>query len=138
MEIKMPTLVKKVWGHELIFHNTDEFCGKLLVFPKPGKSFSMHYHMLKNEAWYVQSGSFEFEWIDTEEGQLYHETLHSGQCVDITTGQPHRLTSMVSNSIIFEVSTQHFDSDSYRIYINSTNDWVKPYGKRLKKKPKKK
>jgi mannose-6-phosphate isomerase-like protein (cupin superfamily) len=138
MEIKMPTLVKKVWGHELIFHNTDEFCGKLLVFPKPGKSFSMHYHMLKNEAWYVQSGSFEFEWIDTEEGQLYHETLHSGQCVDITTGQPHRLTSMVSNSIIFEVSTQHFDSDSYRIYINSTNDWTKPYGKRLKKKPKKK
>ena len=138
MEIKMPTLVRKVWGHELIFHNTDEFCGKLLVFPKPGKSFSMHYHMLKNEAWYVQSGSFEFEWIDTEEGQLYHETLHSGQCVDITTGQPHRLTSMVSNSIIFEVSTQHFDSDSYRIYINSTNDWTKPYGKRLKKKPKKK
>ena len=138
MEIKMPTLVKKEWGHELIFHNTDEFCGKLLVFPKPGKSFSMHYHMLKNEAWYVQSGSFEFEWIDTEEGQLYHETLHPGQCVDINKGQPHRLTSMVSNSIIFEVSTQHFDSDSYRIYINSTNDWVKPYGKRLKKKPKKK
>ena len=122
MEIKMPTLVKKVWGHELIFHNTDEFCGKLLVFPKPGKSFSMHYHMLKNEAWYVQAGSFEFEWIDTEEGQLYHETLHSGQCVDITTGQPHRLTSMVSNSVIFEVSTQHFDSDSHRIYINSIND----------------
>ena len=137
MEIKMPTLVKKVWGHELIFHNTDEFCGKLLVFPKPGKSFSMHYHMLKNEAWYVQSGSFEFEWIDTEEGQLYHETLHSGQCVDITTGQPHRLTSMVSNSIIFEVSTQHFDSDSYRIYINSTKDLEKPIVCGLKKKSKK-
>ena len=138
MEVKIAKMVRKDWGHELIFHNTDEFCGKLLVFPKPGKSFSMHYHMLKNEAWYVQAGSFEFEWIDTEEGQLYHETLHPGQCVDINKGQPHRLTSMVSNSVIFEVSTQHFDSDSYRIYINSTNDWTKPYGKRLKKKPKKK
>ena len=134
MIIGKPKKVEKVWGHELIFHNNDEFCGKLLVFPKSGSSFSMHYHMLKNEAWYVQSGSFEFEWIDTEEGQLYHEMIREGHCVDINRGQPHRLTSMVPNSVIFEVSTQHFDSDSHRIYINSINDWVKPYGKSLEMK----
>ena len=134
MEIKKPLRVKKEWGHELIFHNNDEFCGKLLVFPKSGSSFSMHYHMLKNEAWYVQAGSFEFDWIDTEEGQLYHSYLHPGDCVDINTGQPHKLTSMKANSIIFEVSTQHFDSDSHRIYKNSTKDWKQPYGKSPKKK----
>ena len=134
MEIGPPKFVKKEWGHELIFHNDDEFCGKLLVFPKSGSSFSMHYHMLKNEAWYVQAGSFEFDWIDTEEGQLYHSYLQPGQCVDINRGQPHKLTSMKANSIIFEVSTQHFDSDSHRIYINSTKDWKQPYGKTPKKK----
>jgi len=134
MEIGPPKFVKKDWGHELIFHNNDEFCGKLLVFPKSGSSFSMHYHMLKNEAWYVQSGSFEFDWIDTEEGQLYHQMIHAGQCVDINRGQPHKLTSMKANSIIFEVSTQHFDSDSHRIYINSTKEWKQPYGKTPKKK----
>ena len=133
MEVKKPLKVKKEWGHELIFHNDDEFCGQLLVFPKSGSSLSMHYHMLKNEAWYVQAGSFEFEWIDTEEGQLYHDYLTPGQCVDINTGQPHRLTSLKSNSIIFEVSTQHFDSDSHRIYIKSTKDWEQPYGKSPKK-----
>ena len=133
MEVKKPLKVKKEWGHELIFHNTDEFCGKLLVFPKSGSSLSMHYHMLKNEAWYVQAGSFEFEWIDTEEGQLYHDYLTPGQCVDINIGQPHRLTSLKSNSIIFEASTQHFDSDSHRIYIKSTKDWEQPYGKSPKK-----
>ena len=133
MEVKKPLKVKKEWGHELIFHNDDEFCGKLLVFPKSGSSLSMHYHMLKNEAWYVQAGYFEFEWIDTEEGQLYHDYLTPGQCVDINTGQPHRLTSLKSNSIIFEVSTQHFDSDSHRIYIKSTKDWEQPYGKSPKK-----
>ena len=133
MEVKKPLKVKKEWGHELIFHNDDEFCGKLLVFPKSGSSLSMHYHMLKNEAWYVQAGSFEFEWIDTEEGQLYHDYLTPGQCVDINTGQPHRLTSLKSNSIIFEASTQHFDSDSHRIYIKSTKDWEQPYGKSPKK-----
>ena len=133
MEVKKPLKVKKEWGHELIFHNDDEFCGKLLVFPKSGSSLSMHYHMLKNEAWYVQAGSFEFEWIDTEEGQLYHDYLTPGQCVDINTGQPHRLTSLTANSIIFEASTQHFDSDSHRIYIKSTKDWEQPYGKSPKK-----
>ena len=134
MIIGKPKRVEKVWGHELIFHNNDEFCGKLLVFPKSGSCFSMHYHMLKNEAWYVQDGSFEFEWIDTEEGQLYHSYLHPGECVDINRGQPHKLTSMKPNSIIFEVSTQHFDSDSHRIYIESINDWEKPYGKSPKDK----
>ena len=134
MEIKTPELVKKPWGHELIFHNTDEFCGKLLVFPKAGSSFSMHYHMLKNEAWYVQAGSFEFEWIDTEEGQLYHETISSGQCIDINRGQPHKLTSLKPQSIIFEASTQHFDSDSHRIYIKSIDDWTFPYGKHVSNK----
>ena len=133
MEIKTPLKVEKEWGHELIFHNNDEFCGKLLVFPKSGSSLSMHYHMLKNEAWYVQAGSFEFEWIDTEEGELYHDYLTPGQCVDINIGQPHRLTSLKSNSIIFEVNTQHFDSDSHRIYRKSTKDWEQPYGKSPKK-----
>ena len=134
MEIKKPLRVEKEWGHELIFHNDDEFCGKLLVFPNSGSSFSMHYHMLKNESWYVQAGSFEFDWIDTEEGQLYHSYLTPGECVDINIGQPHRLTSLRSDSIIFEVSTQHFDSDSHRIYIKSTKDWEQPYGKTPKKK----
>ena len=134
MIIGKPKKVEKIWGHELIFHNNDEFCGKLLVFPKSGSSFSMHYHMLKNEAWYVQAGSFSFDWVDTEEGQLYHDYLQPGQCVDINRGQPHKLTYMKANSIIFEVSTQHFDSDSYRIYIETPEDWVKPYGKSVEKK----
>ena len=48
-ECKIP----KDWGHEIIFENNEKYCGKLLIF-KEGFEFSMHYHLLKDEAWYVQ------------------------------------------------------------------------------------
>jgi hypothetical protein len=26
----------------------------------------MHYHLIKEESWYVSKGEFEYRWIDTE------------------------------------------------------------------------
>jgi hypothetical protein len=34
-------------------------------------------------------------------------------------GQPHQLEAL-TEGVIFEVSTQHFDSDSYRIWKGDT------------------
>jgi len=121
-EITEPKKVDKSWGYELWVHNDEEYCGKLLVFEKAGSHFSMHYHLKKKETWYIQEGSFHFNWIDIENGQLKKAALTKGQSVVIERGQPHQLTSIVDNSIVFEVSTQHFDEDSYRIYKNSPND----------------
>lgn len=58
--ILKPQRVEKKWGYELWIHNDPQYCGKLLVFPEKGNHFSMHYHMIKNETWYVQSGSLNF------------------------------------------------------------------------------
>lgn len=117
-----PIKVDKNWGYELWIHNDDQYCGKLLVFPNEGNRFSMHYHMIKNETWYVQKGAFEFHWIDTDEAKLYKEILNVGECVYIDRGKPHQLIALEPESIVFEVSTQHFDDDSYRIYRNTPND----------------
>jgi quercetin dioxygenase-like cupin family protein len=106
--------IPKGWGHEIIFVNNEKYCGKLLVF-KQGCSFSMHYHMIKQETWYVQKGKFMFTWIDTELGEKNSKVLHKGDVVTILIGMPHQLYAMEEGEII-EVSTQHFDSDSYRIY----------------------
>ena len=46
---------EKAWGHELWIINNELYCGKLLVF-KAHKQFSMHYHLLKDEAWYISKG----------------------------------------------------------------------------------
>ena len=113
--------IPKGWGHEIIFVNNEKYCGKILVF-KQGCSFSMHYHMIKQETWYVQKGGFIFNWIDVENGTLNTKVLATGDSVLIERGLPHQLEAMVDESTIFEVSTEHFDEDSYRIYRNTSDD----------------
>lgn len=122
VKIKEPKRVEKKWGHELWIHNDNQYCGKLLVFTNSGNKFSMHYHMIKNETWYVQEGAFQFDWIDTESAERCYTQLQKGDVVYIQKGLPHQLTSLIDNSIVFEVSTEHFDDDSYRIYRNGPQD----------------
>jgi len=115
MKIEQPKIVSKSWGYEKWIHNDEEYCGKLLVFPNEGNYFSMHYHLKKKETWYVQSGSFELRYIDTENGECNSLILNSGVTITVERGQPHQLIALEDNSIMFEVSTEHFDDDSYRI-----------------------
>ena len=106
--------VEKKWGYELWIHNTESYCGKLLVFNK-GAKFSMHYHILKEETWYVSKGEFEYYWIDTQNADEHKTLLSEGDIIHLKKGQPHQLKSLLEGSTIFEVSTQHFDNDSYRV-----------------------
>jgi mannose-6-phosphate isomerase-like protein (cupin superfamily) len=74
----------------------------------------MHYHIKKKETWYVSKGKFILVWIDTETGTEYSEYLVVGDVVTNQRGEPHQLIAL-ENGEIFEVSTKHYDSDSYRI-----------------------
>lgn len=109
-ECKIP----KGWGHELVIHNSEKYCGKILVFKK-GFKFSMHYHRLKQETWYVSKGSFLYRWIDLKDGTLHEQTLTEGAVVTQYQGDPHQLEALEDGEV-FEISTQHFDFDSYRIW----------------------
>ncbi len=122
VKIQHPKRVDKKWGYELWIHNDTDYCGKLLVFTKSGNKFSMHYHMIKDETWYVQSGAFQFDWIDTENGERCYTQIQQGDVIEIKKGLPHQLTALTEEATIFEVSTQHFDEDSYRIYRNTPTD----------------
>jgi mannose-6-phosphate isomerase-like protein (cupin superfamily) len=110
--------VPKGWGHEVIFTNNELYCGKLLVFKK-GCKFSMHYHMKKDETWYVNEGEFIYRWIDTEKAETKEVVLKVGDSVRQFPGMPHQLEAL-TDGVVFEVSTQHFDSDSYRIHKGDT------------------
>jgi len=122
--VHAPKRIEKSWGYELWIHNDADYCGKLLVFTKIGNKFSMHYHMKKKETWYIQSGRFRFNWIDTETAQLHTKELVTGDSVVIQRGLPHQLEALASSSVVFEVSTEHFDDDSYRIYKNDPSDLI--------------
>ena len=105
--------VPKGWGEELIIENNEMYCGKLLIF-KEGCKFSMHYHLLKDETWYVNKGKFIYRWIDTETAEVITQKLKPGDVVRQRVGQPHQLLAL-TDGVVFEVSTQHFDEDSYRV-----------------------
>ena len=106
--------IPKGWGNEVIIANNELYCGKLLVFKK-GARFSMHYHMIKDETWYVQEGEFIYRWIDTESAEVNQEVLIVGDSVRQRPGQPHQLEALTDGTI-YEVSTTHYDSDSYRVW----------------------
>ena len=108
-------IVPKGWGKEIIFVNNDEYCGKILCFDKD-KKFSMHYHLQKKETWYVAKGKFLLHWIETSNGIMHTEYLNVGDVVTNERGEPHQVVSMEDDSQLFEVSTKHYDDDSYRIW----------------------
>jgi quercetin dioxygenase-like cupin family protein len=106
--------IDKAWGYELWIHNTEAYCGKLLVFNKESQ-FSMHYHLLKEETWYISKGKFIYQWIDTDTAEYNTVEIMEGDVIHLKQGQPHRLKALTDGATVFEVSTQHFDEDSYRI-----------------------
>jgi len=108
-----PEMAEKGWGHEIIFANNEKYCGKLLNF-NAGKKFSMHYHLLKDETWYVAKGKLKLIWIDPNNANISSVVLEVGDVVRNLPGHPHQLEA-IEDSTIFEVSTQHFDHDSYRV-----------------------
>ena len=107
-------IVTKGWGHEVIFVNNDKYCGKILHF-KTGSKFSMHYHMIKKESWYVSTGRFTFKYIDTSNASIVTQELVQGDVITNEIGQPHQIICEEEGDI-FEVSTTHYDSDSYRVF----------------------
>ena len=58
--------VPKGWGFEKWIVNCDEYCGKLLYMVK-GKRCSWHYHKLKDEVFYIQSGKVMVKFSDKDD-----------------------------------------------------------------------
>lgn len=111
--ISNPRRVPKGWGHELIFANTPEYTGKLLVFTR-GKKGSMHFHMKKKETWYVVSGLFQLLTIHPSDASEQSILVHEGEVVHLEPGVVHQVLAMEDTTLL-EVSTPDLVEDSYRI-----------------------
>jgi len=108
------THVDKGWGWEKWIVNCEEYCGKLLFFEKD-KQCSWHFHKLKDEVFYVQSGRILVRYSDGDKLEDAEEiVLEAGDNFHVYRGLRHRMIAL-QDTELFEFSTQHFDSDSYRI-----------------------
>ena len=106
--------VPKGWGYEKWIVNNEMYCGKLLFFKK-GKRCSWHYHKLKDETFYLQSGLISlYHGFDENLSVAEITILTPGSKFHIPIGLKHQMVAL-EDSELFEFSTQHFDSDSYRV-----------------------
>lgn len=142
-EIKVVT---KGWGFEKWVTNTERYCGKLLYIIKD-KKCSLHFHKMKDETFFVQSGKIIVYYNDNTEAikntvknmdpnmlasclyngdmarwptntpkleGLYKIVLKRGDNFYIPPTRVHQILAL-EDAEIYEFSTQHFDTDSYRI-----------------------
>jgi len=104
--------VPKGWGFEKWIVNNSEYCGKLLYFVK-GKKCSWHYHILKDETFYVQSGKILLKYSESD-SPFFEKILRPGDIFHVYRGLRHQMIAL-EDTELFEFSTQHFDEDSYRV-----------------------
>ena len=100
----------KTWGLEHWIVNNDLYCGKILHL-KNGYRCSMHYHKMKHETFYVLKGRVLMEVNDAA------WVAEEGHTMPIKQRDSHRFTGL-EDSEILEVSTRHYEDDSYRSTIS--------------------
>jgi mannose-6-phosphate isomerase-like protein (cupin superfamily) len=104
----------KGWGREIWIANSALYCGKILQFDK-GKRCSLHYHKVKTESFYLESGRLLVRLMPSPESEAIEELeMTPGTCMDIPPGLVHQMEAL-EDAELFEFSTQHFENDSYRL-----------------------
>lgn len=121
-------LHQKGWGYENWMANCELYCGKLLVVYR-NLSCSVHYHKIKDETFYLQDGLIlmrvweesTIEAMKERASKLFplqrgnEFLMHPGDRLVLPPNTPHQFTGVDPKSTIIEISTQHFEDDSYRI-----------------------
>ncbi|MEQ1848248.1 MAG: cupin domain-containing protein, partial [Nitrospira sp.] len=99
--------VKKIWGDEEWIVNNNLYCGKILNLKKD-YFCSFHFHKIKDETFFVLSGK-----VELKKGKKIM-ILNPGDSVRIKPLDKHSFLGLKKSKII-EFSTEHFETDSYRL-----------------------
>jgi mannose-6-phosphate isomerase len=95
--------IEKPWGWEILWAETDHYCGKLLHI-HAGKRLSLQYHDEKLETQCLLSGRAVLV-LEDETGTLREIEMESGKGYTIRPFQRHRLIA-ITDAEIAEVSTR--------------------------------
>ena len=108
---------KSHWpGREVWVVNTEKYCGKILEFDKKDAKCSVHKHEQKDEVMYCNRGSFKIQYGWRDNVEEFDEVVQKeGDSFHIPQGLWHQIVAQDYACELIEFSTQHFDSDSYRL-----------------------
>ena len=112
-----PIRHEKTWGYEDWIANDPAtgYCGKLLVVHSMQKC-SMHFHIKKHETFYVLQGTILMH-IGEADGMRHSFVMVKGDTLVVTPGLLHQFENVDpdKDAIILEVSSTHYDTDSYHV-----------------------
>ena len=100
--IQEKKIINKPWGHEIVWSQTDNYAGKILVI-NAGQRLSKHYHAKKEETIYVLNGELT---IETEKEKT---KITTGQSFHIKPKTIHRFCAYNGAVEVVEVSTPELD-----------------------------
>ena len=101
--------VPKGWGFEKWIVNCEEYCGKLLYFAKD-KRCSWHYHVLKDEVFYVQSGRLLVKFSeDNDLQQASSIELGPGDNFHVYRGLRHQMLALEDTELLISNSSEKFN-----------------------------
>jgi mannose-6-phosphate isomerase-like protein (cupin superfamily) len=103
MELK---IVKKPWGEEVWFAQTENYAGKILKVNK-GHRLSLQFHRKKSETQLIYKGIAKLTFGQTLDN-LQEMILNPGDKFDIAPPMIHRIEAL-EDLEIFEVSTPELD-----------------------------
>ena len=104
----MGVKVDKNWGYEDWVVNNELYCFKKL-FVKKGYQCSIHWHKVKDETFHIERGVLKLELFGKDP-----IVLSEGCQYRLWPNKLHRFTA-IEDTMIYEISTHHEDSDSYRV-----------------------
>lgn len=113
-QVTRTTIHAKGWGSEEWVVNNEMYCGKILRF-EAGRRCSFHFHKLKTETFYLQSGLIRVLYSYGDDiNEADEVVLEPGQVFHVPIGLRHQMIAK-EDSVLLEFSTQHFEEDSYRV-----------------------
>ena len=113
---------KKGWGKEVWFWNSEKFCYKHLYINK-GKKCSWHYHKIKDEVFYLQSGKMIVKFSEDDDILTIREKM---KCYFSTSHGPYNNHFKFSMHIICR-GLGYFDcgADMLAIMVPDINTMLK-------------
>jgi uncharacterized RmlC-like cupin family protein len=108
-------VIKTDYGYEIVWASTEVYCAKILVFEESQKCLPFHFHKSKSKSWFVNSGKFNIQWVDTENGKVNTAELVEGSVFHVPALMPVMLESSVDNSSMSEVSSHSTEKDFFRL-----------------------
>lgn len=100
-------IIKKPWGHEEIWAETDKYCGKILYI-QAGQRLSLQYHEKKTETIRVMQGTLHLTLQDSK-GIIFDRKMSAGESYHVAPNTIHRFGAGEHDVVVIEVSTPELD-----------------------------